>query len=151
MSKVNKKRIWNTEELTCAYYVSKYGTLNGLKMTKEELVDYVIGDTTERSFDMQVANFNYIMGVGEYQLEDTSKAQRELVDSLTNKTVTQVREIILTYAEKIDDEVSARRTAVANKSANSKVEELNAEMEKNFQAKLQMLKLMGRNLTPVKK
>ena len=33
----NSKRIWTKEELTFAYYVSKYGNLNGLNMKKEEV------------------------------------------------------------------------------------------------------------------
>ena len=95
MSKVKTQRIWNQNELTIAYYASKYGTLNGLNMSKEELVDYVIGNTSERSFDMQVANFNYLLGIGESKYTDYSKAMVKVVEDLKNKTVTQVREMIL--------------------------------------------------------
>ena len=151
MSKVNKMRIWNNNELTIAYYVSKYGTLNGLNMKKEEIVNYIIGNTTERSFDMQVANFNYIMGVGDYQLEHTSKAQRDLVDALANKTVTQVRKMILDYAISIDEKVEARKAQVANEKVSTRTQQLNDELNRNFEAKIANMRRMGRRLTPVKK
>lgn len=145
------KRIWNKEELTFAYYVSKYGTLNGLNMTKEEIVNYLIGDITERSFDMQVANFNYILGNGDYQLDATSELQRTITDELKNKTITQVRDILITYAESKDEEFRARKIKAKNKTANEKVAELNAISNANFEAKLAMYKSLGRKLTPVKK
>lgn len=148
----NSKRIWNKEELTFAYYVSKYGTLNGLNMDKEEIVNYIIGDTTERSFDMQVANFNYILGhIDSYQLDATSKLQGEIVEELKNKTVTQVRDILINYAESVDDKARERKVKAKNKTANEKVAELNAISQGNFEAKLAMYAQMGRRLTPVKK
>jgi len=147
----NSKRIWNKEELTFAYYVSKYGTLNGLNMSKDEIVEYVIGDTTERSFDMQVANFNYILGLGDYQLDATSRLQVEIVEELKNKTVTQVRDILINYADSIDEVVNSRRTKKNNTVANENVAALNAQEVANFEAKMKMYKSLGRRLTPVKK
>lgn len=151
MSKVNKQRIWNQSELTIAYYASKYGTLNGLNMSKEELVNYVIGNTSERSFDMQVANFNYLLGIGDSKYTDYSKAMVQVVEDLKNKTVTQVREIILDYAISIDEQVAKRKTELQNKKVSTKTQELNEELNKNFEAKLQAMRKMGRRLTPVKK
>lgn len=151
MSKVNKQRIWNQKELTIAYYASKYGTLNGLNMSKEELVNYVIGNTSERSFDMQVANFNYLLGIGESKYTDYSKAMVQVVEELKNKTVTQVREMILDYAIEIDEVVARRKTELANKKVSTKTQELNDELNKNFEAKLNAMRLSGRRLTPVKK
>lgn len=151
MSKVNKQRIWNQKELTIAYYASKYGTLNGLNMSKEELVNYVIGNTSERSFDMQVANFNYLLGIGESKYTDYSKAMVQVVEELKNKTVTQVREMILDYAIEIDEVVAKRKTDLANKKVSTKTQELNDELNKNFEAKLNAMRLSGRRLTPVKK
>ena len=147
----NSKRIWNKEELTFAYYVSKYGTLNGLNMSKDEIVEYVIGDTTERSFDMQVANFNYILGLGDYQLDATSRLQVEIVEELKNKTVTQVRDILINYADSIDEVVNSRRTKKNNTVANENVAALNAQEVANFEAKMKMYKSLGRRLTPVKR
>ena len=146
----NSKRIWTKEELTFAYYVSKYGNLNGLNMKKEEVVNYVIGDTTERSFDMQVANFNYLLGIGESQYTDYSQLMVEVVEDFKNTTVTQLRDLMVDYAASIDDKVEERRVKLANTEANSKVEELNKVANKNFEAKLKMFAKMGRKLTPLK-
>ena len=149
MSK-SQKRIWSTEELTIAFYISKYG-MNGLNTNKQELVDYVIGNTTQRSLDMQVANFNFLLGVGEYQLEDASKAQKDVVDALGNKTITQVRKLIFSYMDEIDSTITQRQTSVKNKSVTEKRDEANALLNSTFENKIAAMRKAGRRLTPVKK
>lgn len=150
MSK-SSKRIWNTEELTFAYYVAKHGSLDMLKMTKEDVVHHIIGNTTERSFDMQVENFRHLMGIGESAYDNYSQKMVEVDESLKNKTITQVREILMNYAIKMDDVAEARRVARANKSLSEKKDILNEELNKNFEAKLANFAKMGRRLTPVNK
>ena len=147
----NKQRIWNNEELTIAYYASKYGSLNGLNMRKDEIVNYVIGNTTERSFDMQVANFNYLLGLDGSQLEDYSKAMVEVVENLKNKTVTQVREIILNYAISIDEQIAENKTNFKNAEVKTKTQLLNEELNKRYQDKLDAMARSGRRLKPLNK
>lgn len=143
------QRIWNKQELTIAYYASKYGTLNGLKMNKEEIVNYVIGNTSERSFDMQVANFNYLLGLDGSQLEDYSKLMVEVVEDLKNKTVTQVREIIMNYAISIDDQIAANKVAFKNCEVKTKTQLLNEELNRVYEAKLNAMARSGRRLKPL--
>jgi fructose-1,6-bisphosphatase len=153
MSKVtkNSKRIWSNEELTFAYYVAKYGSLDMLKMTKEDVVHHIIGNTTERSFDMQVENFKHLLGIGEGAYDNYSQKMVEVSESLKNHTVTNVREILMDYAMKMDDVAEQRRVSRANKTVKSKTDELNEVLNKQFENKLKMMKLMGRNLTPINK
>jgi hypothetical protein len=134
----NTKRIWNTEELTIAYYIAKWDE-NGLKMSKEDLAEYVITNTSVRSLNMQAANFRFLLGLEGYQLEDASAAQRQLVDELDNLTVTQVRNIIFTYADSVSDRTEELKRKSANKSVNQKRDEANAELEAQFQAKVKSL------------
>jgi len=145
----NKQRIWNNEELTIAYYVSKYGTLNGLNIRKDEIVNYVIGNTSERSFDMQVANFNYLLGIGESQYTDYSKAMVEVVEELKNKTVTQVREIIMNYAISIDEQIAINKTNFKNTEVKDKTQLLNEELNRVYEAKLDAIARSGRRLRPI--
>jgi hypothetical protein len=131
----DSKRIWNNKELTIAYYIAKWDS-NGLKMSKEDLAEFVITNTSIRSLDMQAANFRFLLGLEGYQLEDASVAQKNLVDELDNLTVTQVRNIIFTYADSVSDRTEELKRKSANKSVNQKRDELNAELDKNFQARV---------------
>lgn len=147
----NSKRIWNNEELTFAYYVAKYGNLSALKMTKEDVVHHIIGDTTEHSFDMQVENFRNLLGIVDSPYNNYSQKMVEVSESLKNTTITNVRTILMDYAIKMDDVAESRRVARANKSLTEKKDILNEELNKNFEAKLANFAKMGRRLTPVKK
>lgn len=151
MSKSNtrKMRVWNKSELTIAYYIAKFG-LNGLKMTQEHLAHNVIGNTTVRSLQMQAENFRYILGF-DSQLSHTSKAQRALADKLQNKTATQVREIIFDYCDIMEDVITKKVRAAANKKVASKKDQLNAQLQLNFEAQLKTYASLGRRLTPIKK
>lgn len=144
-----KMRVWNKSELTIAYYIAKFG-LNGLKMSEEHLAYNVIGNTTVRSLQMQSENFRYLLGF-DSQLSHTSKAQRDLADKLQNKTTTQVREIIFDYCDIMEDVISKKVRAAANKKTHSKKDELNAQLQLNFEAQVANMKAMGRNLTPINK
>ena len=125
-------------------------------MTKEDVVYHIIGDTTERSFDIQVENFRNLLGLvdGPYSNYKKSLPYQQMVEvseSLKNTTITNVRTILVDYATKMDDVADARRIKRANASKIEKRDLLNAELNKNFEAKMNMMKLMGRNLTPLKK
>lgn len=147
----NTKRIWNTEELTFAYYVAKHGNLDALKMNKEDVVYHIIGDTTERSFDMQVENFRHLLGIGESKYDNYSQKMVEVSESLKNTTITNVRTILMDYAIKMDAIAEERRIKRANVSKMEKRDLLNVELNKNFEAKLEAMRLSGRRLTPIKK
>ena len=147
----NTQRIWNNEELTFAYYVAKFGQLEKLKMTKEDVIYHIIGNTTERSFDMQVENFRNLLGLVDSPYNNYSQKMVEVSESLKNTTITNVRTILMDYAIKMDEVATARRIKRENVSKMDKRDELNKEMNKNFNAQLNMMKLMGRNLTPIGK
>ena len=147
----NTQRIWNNEELTFAYYVAKHGNLDALKMRKDDVVYHIIGDTTVRSFDMQVENFRNLLGIVDSPYNNYSQKMVEVSESLKNTTITNVRTILMDYAIKMDEVATARRIKRENEEKMSKVNELNKEMNKNFNAQLNMMKLMGRNLTPIGK
>tara|TARA_R110000737_G_scaffold317350_1_gene327961 strand:+ start:136 stop:585 length:450 start_codon:yes stop_codon:yes gene_type:complete len=147
----NSKRIWNNEELTFAYYVAKHGNLKALQMTKEDVVYHIIGNTTERSFDMQVENFRHLLGIGESAYDNYSQKMVEVSESLKNTTITNVRTILMNYATKMDVVAQERRVKRANESKMEKRDELNSTLNKNFEAKLEAMRLSGRRLTPVKK
>tara|TARA_R110002126_G_scaffold50551_4_gene139217 strand:- start:2404 stop:2874 length:471 start_codon:yes stop_codon:yes gene_type:complete len=145
------KKIWNNEELTFAYYVAKHGNLKALQMTKEDVVHHIIGNTTERSFDMQVENFRHLLGIGESAYDHYSQKMVEVSESLKNTTITNVRTILMNYATKMDVVTQERRVKRANESKMERRDELNSTLNKNFEAKLEAMRLSGRRLTPVKK
>ena len=147
----NTKRIWNNEELTFAYYVAKHGNLKALQMTKEDVVYHIIGNTTERSFDMQVENFRNLLGLVDSPYNNYSQKMVEVSESLKNTTITNVRTILMDYAIKMDDVAEERRVKRANVSVSTKRQELNSELNKNFENKLAAMRKSGRRLTPVNK
>ena len=149
MKKVNQKRIWNNEELTIAYYIAKWD-LNGLNMTEEDLADYVIGNTSTQSLRMQTANFRHLLGLEGYSLEDASEAQKSVVDLMANKTVTQVRNIIFTYADSVSDQISANKAKKTNSKIDIRKDELNDMLQMNFENQLAM-KSMNRRLRRITK
>mgnify|MGYP003675776123 FL=1 len=146
-----KSRIWNNEELTFAYYVAKFGQLEKMKMTKDDVVYHIIGDTTERSFDMQVENFRNLLGLVDSPYNNYSQKMVEVSESLKNTTITNVRTILMDYAIKMDDVAEERRVKRANVSVSTKRQELNSELNKNFENKLAAMRKSGRRLTPVNK
>ena len=85
---------------------------------------------------MQAANFRYLLGLEGYQLEDASAAQRQLVDELDNMTVTQVRNIIFTYADSVSDRTEELKRKNVNKSVNQKRDEADAELDAVYQKKV---------------
>lgn len=145
----NSKRIWNNNELIIAYYVAKWD-VNGLNMTEDELAEYVIGNTSTQSLRMQAANFKHLLGIEGYTLEDASQAQRDVVEQLKNSTVTQVRNIIFTYTDSVQEEFDARKASKVNKEVNEKRDQLNEKLQKDFEAQLKM-KGMYRRLKKITK
>lgn len=147
--KKSKQRIWTRAELTIAYYIAKWD-FNGLKISEKDLAEGVIGDTTVRSLQMQVANFRFILGYDGYVLKDYSKAQSEVATVLQNKTITQVRKIVDTIIEKSDVKLEKLENRRNNVKVNEVKNKLNKEAEELFAAKLFNLRKY-RRLTPVKK
>lgn len=94
----NKKRIWNKHELTIAYYIAKWGYY-GIKTTEDNLVYHTIGDTTLKSFRMQVAKFRFLLGLEKAEFCNPSKNAKDVTKELKDKTVSQVRIIIADYIE----------------------------------------------------
>jgi hypothetical protein len=112
MSKKNK--IWNEKELTIAYYIAKWG-FSGLQgITLEELVNYVMPDTTVGSLKMQIANFRHVLGFEERTLKDASKAMYDLHEQLKNKTMTQVRSSITPDLEVANEQIADGRIKAHN-------------------------------------
>lgn len=143
------KRIWNKQELTIAYYIAKWD-IGGLKITEQELVDYVIGRTTRPSLKMQVANFRFLLQLDGPQLEDASQAMRSLAEELSNHTVVQVRSIIFNYIDKMEDVILEQKTKGINATINKRRDELNAQLESNFLAQVAQ-KSIGRRLRKIEK
>ena len=144
-----EKRIWSKKELVIAYYFAKWD-MNGLGISKEELVNGVIGNTTIPSLDMQAANFRHIMGIEGYQLTNASKLMYKVVEELKDKTVTQMRKMVSKIIDKseLDIEVSNRRQN--NIKVSLKADALNEFERTNFENQLKARR-QHRNLVPVKK
>ena len=131
-----KKRIWNKEELTIAYFIAKWG-VDPLKMSEDELVEYVIGDTTKNSLKKQVANFRYLLNLDGYKLKDYSKAMSELVDELKNETYTNVKNSIEGYITENQDKISNLLVKSSNKKIDEKKHLLNKDLDDNFNRQLE--------------
>lgn len=131
-----KKRIWNKEELTIAYFIAKWG-VDPLKMSEDELVEYVIGDTTKNSLKKHVANFRYLLNLDGYKLKDYSKAMSELVDELKNETYTNVKNSIEGYITENQDKISNLLVKSSNKKIDEKKHLLNKDLDDNFNRQLE--------------
>lgn len=140
-----KKRIWTKEELTIAYYIAKWD-YNGLQIDEGELVDGVIGRTTKPSLQMQVANFRYLLDIEGYQLEDASEAMKELVAELQNKTVTQIRHMVIDYIQSHGDEIKTASLSKNNNEARIRAKALNEQEQLNHENKLKSWAKFGRRL-----
>lgn len=131
----SSKRIWNKEELTIAYYIAKWG-LTGIDVTPEELAESVIGDTTEASLQMQVANFRSILNIEGFQLDHTSKAQNDLINEYKNTTMTQIRaQVISKIQSSVSNIISNKKKKNALESS-KRVQSLNADLQKNHDNKV---------------
>jgi len=131
-----KQRIWSEIELTIAYYIARWDYA-GLKISEYEMVEYIIQDTTINSLNMQVANFRFLLGIDGRQLEDASKAMRELVNKLDGKTIVQIRRTILDYACEKDTSFSINCHKQNNKAINKKKDKLNEQYRFNFEKELE--------------
>ena len=131
----SSKRIWNKEELIIAYYIAKWG-LTGIDVTPEELAESVIGDTTEASLQMQVANFRSILNIEGFQLDHTSKAQNDLINEYKNTTMTQIRaQVISKIQSSVSNIISNKKKKNALESS-KRVQSLNADLQKNHDNKV---------------
>lgn len=136
--KTNTQRIWTRAELTIAYYIAKFG-IESLKISAKDLAEAVIEDTTERSLDMQVANFRFILGIDGYQLEHFSAAQDDVATALQDKTITQVRKIVdflIGVSDLKLEKLASRRN---NVKVNDVKDKLNQESQTRFEAKLRAI------------
>lgn len=150
MSHNNRKRFWSTNELIIAYYIAKWDYI-GLDLSEEDLIEYVIKDTTANSLKMQVANFRYLLNIEGSQLQHASKLMRQIADDLQHKTRIQVKRIIKSYVRDIDANIEIRGRKEDNKKAYKKRDELNAQYKINFENKLKAYRKRGIRLTPKSK
>ena len=146
MSKSNK--IWTKEDLTIAYYIAKWD-YSGLGINEDGLVE-VIGNTTKASLLKQTANFRFILGIDGYKLNGSSKNKKVLADELQNKTITQVRKIVLDAIESSDYDVQKAEGTRTNTIIKKRTDKLNEESEQAFQNKLKALR-KHQNLKPIQK
>lgn len=153
MTTKNENHNWNNEDLVIAYYYAKWGTVN-LGLDEAGLVT-IIGETTKPSLLKQAANFRGALGIEGFTLtakdNKICKSKSKVIDALQNKTITQVRNMVLITIEERQDRLEAKYVKDTNKEANKRRDEMNAESQTNFENKLELYKNMGRNLTPVKK
>jgi len=140
------KHEWSEKDLVVAYYISKWD-YSGLGIDEEDLVDTVIPNTTVQSLSMQVANFRHLLNIEGYKLSDSSKLMKVIVDKYDGLSMLKVRGIVSEIIDGCDVELG--RGIRSNKLVDKKKLELNAELERNFQAKLKLMKNMGRNLKRV--
>ena len=143
-----KNHNWNQEDLTIAYYYAKFGTAQ-LGMGEEGLAT-VIG-STKASLIKQAANFRDCLGIDGFKLKNSSTKKCETCDLLENKTITQVRAMVLATIESRSDILEAKQRKAENKTANERRDELNAQSQKNFENKMQLYKDMGKKLTRIVK
>jgi hypothetical protein len=73
-----KRRLWIKEELIIAYYIARCGR-KGINHSYRELAETIIGKTTIKSLNCQVATFRYLLGIDGYQLRGSSKLKNEIV------------------------------------------------------------------------
>lgn len=132
----SKKRIWSKEELTIAYFIAKW-SIGPLKMSEEDLVDCVIGNTSLNSLNKQVANFRYLLNIDGYKLKDYSKAMSSLVDELQNLTYHKVREMIQLYIKSNEETINCLIIKSKNSSVNEIKDALNLNLSKNYERQLE--------------
>ena len=139
---------WNQEDLIIAYYYAKWGTVN-LGLDEAGLVT-IIGETTKPSLLKQAANFRGALGIEGFTLKngdkEICKSKGDVIEKLQNKTITQVRQMVLDTIENRADRLKTKLIKDTNKAANSKRDELNATYETQLEAKLKLYKTMGRKL-----
>ena len=75
----------------------------------------------------------------------------EVAKELDNLTVTQMRSLIFDYCDSREIEIESAITKQINKKSSERVVELNDQLNKNFQSKMDLFAKMGRKLTPIKK
>ena len=142
----NARRIWSANELTIAYHIAKWG-YEGLGISEQDFVDYIIGNTTVPSLRMQVANFRFLMNLEGFKLANGSNLMEHIVDDLSNMTGVQVRRIIKDYMESVDESIEIAKKKQINKDAYAKRDKLNEQSRINFNNQLDVMRRMGRRLT----
>lgn len=93
-----KRRLWSSEELTIAYYLAKFGR-RGIPYSQRELAQDIIGKTTLKSLNCQVATFRYLLGIEGEQLRSTSKLKEQLVIDLSHHKPSVLRDLVTTIIE----------------------------------------------------
>lgn len=137
--RTTKLRIWSEKELTIAYYIAKWD-FNGLGVSEEDVVELIIGETTIPSLKMQIANFRFLLNIEGYQLKDVSKAMKDLADKLKDKTMSQVRKIVLEIIDEQSEIIEKAQISRNNKLANSRRDVLNQQEVLDHENKLKSWK-----------
>jgi hypothetical protein len=140
------KHDWTKNDLMIAYYITKWD-YSGLGIDENDIVDSVIPNTTVHSLNMQVANFRHLLNIDGYKLSDSSKLMGEIVDKYESTPMLEVRKIVLDIIDKSDIKIA--RVGRSNKIVDQRKLELNAQLNKDYEAKLKMFASMGRRLKKV--
>jgi hypothetical protein len=146
-SKSTPKRIWSTEELTIAYYISKWD-YSGLNISEEDLVNGVICDTTVASLRMNVANFRNLLNIEGFNLDHTTKAQKQLVEDLKDVTMMQVRQSVLAKISSSFENIKEQKVVKEINKKSEKLAKANKELQAEFERKLALAQ-KGRNLKKI--
>ena len=144
--KKSERRIWNNEELTIAYYITKWG-YSGLDISEEDLVNGVIGNTTAASLLKQTANFRDIMNIEGFKLGNgqAQPAKEAVVEELKNMTMTQVRKLVISKIESSEESIKSFNKNLAKTELNKRVIDLNNNLNDIHNKKVAAL-LSHRNL-----
>lgn len=140
------KHEWMENDLVIAFYISKWD-YSGLGVDENDVVDSVIPNTTVHSLNMQVANFRHLLNIDGYKLSDSSKMMGVIVDKYESSTMLEVRKIVTDIID--GSNVELGRDIRNNKNVNKRKTELNSELNKNFESKLKLFRMMGRRLKKV--
>ena len=141
-----KKRIWNKQELTIAYYMAKYD-MSGINIEEDTLIHTVIKDTSKASLRMQVANFRHLLNIEGYQLSHASQAMKDLCDEYDTKSQSEIKMLVISYIDACELDIADYTTQKANKIVNKRRDKLNSILKSNFENKLATM-CRFRNLVP---
>jgi len=132
----NLQHEWSKNDLVIAYYMTNWD-LNGLGITKEDIVDSVIPETTVNSLNMQMANFRFLLNLDGYKLSDSSNMMKEIVDEYSDKNMNQIKDVVKSIIEKCDIKVG--RNSRHNQKVNDRKTELNRISQLKYEKQLKDL------------
>ena len=108
----------------------------GLRIDEDALVNGVIGNTTKRSLEMQMANFRFALNIEGYQLEDVSQAMWDVINKYKDYTSSMIRTVVREYIEGSADQIALAETKQNNKASEKRRLEVNEASQAEFDRKL---------------